>query len=343
MSSSLFHSSPKYVGGLDTLRFICALSVMLCHLGGPPVLAWLDKSHGLGKAAHGLYGSLFPGAPAVIVFFLISGFCIHYPNSQPGGCAFNALSFYIRRFIRIALPVYVLEKLITATGRDFGEIDGVVIWSVHCEMIYYAAYPVLRVLNRWLSWQQITALAFAGAAVALWLHRGQNEFLNLGVKAASMVGLPCWLLGLLVAESASRPWAVSGRIIAVCRLGIYGLACSATVLRFHGGIGFPLSLVFFSMACYVWLRFELAWRRMYPSPAWLEKGGAWSYSLYLLHFPALSFVGGWLGQGTGTWLGWTAIVGSALVISYVYYLAVEKPSHALAKWLGRHVEKVMSR
>ena len=66
------HSADHRIGGLDTLRFICALSVMLCHLGGPPVLAWLDKSHGLGKAAHGLYGSLFPGAPAVIVFFLMA-------------------------------------------------------------------------------------------------------------------------------------------------------------------------------------------------------------------------------------------------------------------------------
>lgn len=336
-------TSENHIGGLDTLRFVCALSVMLCHLGGPPVLGWLDKSHGLGRAAHGLYGCLFPGAPAVIVFFLISGFCIHYPNSKPGGRAFNPISFYVRRFIRIAVPVYVLEWIITRAGYDFGEIDGVVLWSVYCEMVYYAAYPLLRLMNRWLAWEQITALAFAAAAVALWMHCGQNEFINLGVRAASVVGLPCWLMGVLLAQSATAPWRVTGRIIALCRVGIYGLACLATVLRFHAHIGFPLSLVFFSVACYGWLRFELSWRCQHPAPSWLEKGGAWSYSLYLLHFPALVIIGGRSGMDTRTWTGWCVIIGSALLMSYLYYLAVERPSHAVAKLLGRRVERVMTR
>ena len=230
-----------------------------------------------------------------------------------------------------------------SAGYNFGAIDGVVIWSVYCEMFYYAAYPLLRFAHHWLKWKQITAVAYLSAGIVLWIHRDQNEFLNLGIWAASVVGLPCWLLGVMLAETTSAPWKVNRRVIKASRIGVYVLACLATVMRFHAGIGFPLSLVFFAIACYAWLRFEIAWRREHPSPAWLENGGAWSYSLYLLHLPASAIVTGWLADENSVWLRWSATIASALLLSYAYYLAVEKPAHLLAKFLGGRADRIQAR
>src|SRR5580704_8453874 len=64
---------------LDALRFILAFWVTLDHLIVFPLFAWADTTTKLGRfLVHGWATVVF-GTPAVIGFFIISGFCIHLP------------------------------------------------------------------------------------------------------------------------------------------------------------------------------------------------------------------------------------------------------------------------
>lgn len=58
-----------HIGGLDSLRIVCALWVVFAHLGFFPVVRELDRTSPLGMAGRGAVGNLFAGLLAVIVFF----------------------------------------------------------------------------------------------------------------------------------------------------------------------------------------------------------------------------------------------------------------------------------
>src|SRR6516162_9002412 len=87
---------------LDALRFLLAFWVAVSHFEVFPLFAGVDTGNKLGRLlVHG-WSTLFYGLPAVIVFFVISGFCIHLPFRH-----FETLSigkYYARRYTRILVP-----------------------------------------------------------------------------------------------------------------------------------------------------------------------------------------------------------------------------------------------
>ena len=86
MSDSAALKSQR-VAGLDSIRAICAFWVVMGHIGAPPLLEGLDEANPIAKVVAGIYGNLWSGPAAVIVFFVISGFCIHYPYASDAICS----------------------------------------------------------------------------------------------------------------------------------------------------------------------------------------------------------------------------------------------------------------
>ena len=72
-------SKDNHIAGLDSLRFVAALWVVFSHMGCFPLTEGIDRHNPVGFFIHAVYGNLFPGPAAVMVFFVISGFCIHFP------------------------------------------------------------------------------------------------------------------------------------------------------------------------------------------------------------------------------------------------------------------------
>ena len=52
----------------------------------------------------------YDGVAAVIVFFVISGLCVHYPYARSGHCPLP--SFFARRFLRIGIPLAVVAAFV---------------------------------------------------------------------------------------------------------------------------------------------------------------------------------------------------------------------------------------
>ena len=90
------------IAGLDSIRFVCAMLVVFDHMG---TLNFTRPHglHGIGKLLWTLQDHVMNGPAAVIVFFLISGFCIHFP-CRGRGRQIHLPSYLSRRLLRISLP-----------------------------------------------------------------------------------------------------------------------------------------------------------------------------------------------------------------------------------------------
>ena len=130
------------VRGLDTLRFVAAAAVALGHGAAFPLGEWLGKGAAWQRLLIGAYDISFDGVAAVIVFFVVSGFCIHYGPAT--GAPFRTLPFWVRRGVRIAIPLLGAVGVADLLGPAAQGALEVVLWSVYCELIYYALYPALR-------------------------------------------------------------------------------------------------------------------------------------------------------------------------------------------------------
>src|ERR1700689_1513175 len=104
---------------LDALRFFLAFWVTMGHLGIIPLFgASADATTKLGRlVVHG-WNSIAFVTPAVLGFFIISGFCIHLPFRNNEKLWIGR--FYARRYTRILVPVIAALVIWRFAGVDQG-------------------------------------------------------------------------------------------------------------------------------------------------------------------------------------------------------------------------------
>jgi peptidoglycan/LPS O-acetylase OafA/YrhL len=151
-----------------------------------------------------------------------------------------------------------------------------------------------------------------------------------------VVGLPCWLLGCALAESdwGGEPRA---REIWLLRGGVWFASSVCSVLRFHSPIGYPWTLNLFAVLAAYWLAREIAYARNGPPSPLLERGGKWSYSLYLVHLHAAAIQERFEKPELPQTPHFILTMGFTLGVAYVFYRLVEKPSHELARRIGQRL------
>lgn len=317
------------VAGLDSIRFILALFVLLYHIGHSHIYNFIDRTTIVGKFISAGLDCLFNGPAAVIVFFIISGFCIHYPYIKKR--SFRLINFYTRRYIRIMLPVLTCYILIHIYGEGNNPFTEIVGWSIFCELIYYTIYPLILNIIRYININLVLCISFVISLFWVW-YINPNAFMypSYGVLGNATLGLPCFLLGMVLANySMTRKFIVTKNIY-VIRSSILFLSSICFSLMLHLKVGFPWTLNFFAIFAVVWLYHEIMHFRLFPPSKLLEWAGKWSYSLYLVHGLILVLYKGHNIDPYETTLEWLILLISILIGSYIFYLIVEKPSHILS-------------
>ena len=188
---------------LDAVRFVAAFWVAIFHIGlnhpeAVPVIANDNPS-----LLHTAIMSLFSGQMAVVGFFVISGFCIHYPTIRRG--RLDARSFLVRRLCRIGIPMMiavVIGKFLSIRDWELNIWSASpLFWSLVCEIIYYAIYPALwRLIQRFGIRAVLLSSCILSLAFLFLRHPGANLFQFGGDLKTSIFGLPCWLAGAFLAE-----------------------------------------------------------------------------------------------------------------------------------------------
>lgn len=349
-------SRGQRIAALDSIRIVLAIVVACSHGCGPDFRLFMDEEVAMGTLVGNAYwlisGNLYNGQAAVIVFFIISGLCIHFPYA--GGRKFDVVSFLVGRYIRIGIPlVIVLAAANLLFGVRPAHYTG--LWSLICELIYYSIYPLLRTLRNMVGSRVIVYVLSLFAVVGLLIlgdlpaasQAGRlQDFAAYGPGVTWIVGLPVWILGCGLAELG---WTRNGGLrrqlsLWGVRLAVLAASILLNILKFHGDriLGFDLpnyvSLHAFSLGALLWLWYETTWYSTRKPSVALEWGGKWSYSLYIGH-PLLGYAvhGQILGQGLGAQglLDGVLRLCAICALAYGLYVLVEKPSHQLARLASR--------
>jgi peptidoglycan/LPS O-acetylase OafA/YrhL len=274
---------------------------------------------------------VYDGTAAVIAFFLVSGFVIHYPNKN--GIR-DLKQFWLRRYIRIIIPLAVICII------GIYQHPERLLWSLVCELAYYTVYPFLSKIN--ISWRNKFFIAYAISAVLIVVgaHRDVYAFIHqdgttyhgyywqMGFFLTWIVGLPCWLLGVLIAEQIDKLTYISNTRVMLYRVLVILVGFICNVLKEQHYVSYVLSMNVIAPVIYLWLRAEIVYYKTRPSVTILENMGKFSYSLYICHpiiyLALLRFVP----YNMATYPLYIII---CIGFSYCFYLLVERPSHRLAQ------------
>jgi peptidoglycan/LPS O-acetylase OafA/YrhL len=319
-------SATKRLPGVDGLRALAAMWVVLFHMSAFSG----EFFHGI----PGLDVFLRSGSTGVSLFLVLSGFCLFLPFAGGRLDRFKAGEFFRRRCKRLMPAYYValvlaLALAVVTAGKwglpslslgdtifqlvthialvhtlfptTFYSLNGA-FWSLGLEWQLYLALPLLILLTRRFGLAQAVALAVAvnviyRLAVGLVIDAGlvdSNELVAISVLpnqlpgrwaefAFGMVAADLYASGRLERWSRFLP----GMLIAIVVL----IPTSLVASQFQLG-HIVYGSLFFTLLCVVLASNNpvariLGWRPLVAL-------GTMSYSLYLVHQPAIQLVATWL-------------------------------------------------
>lgn len=379
MPRSLFSSvtGTKTSGELlviSYLRGLAALGVVLYHVRGDLWVGW--KNLRLYEDASSLdYLASWLAVPwaftgsGVLLFFVISGFCIHYPFSGSAGRVVNWRTYAIRRFLRIYPPylaALVLASMVEYVGLLTGQLSefrwsinvGAIfflqdftggqpvcngpLWTIPVEVGFYLLFPIVYRAFKTNS-KTLPALTLLAAIAALLL-----DFVGIHNVIVQVFGY--WIIWVMGANLAKRYRAGTlsppgiGLFVGAFAALLSAIGLTAAFAANPGGMRCSMlanyGYGFFFVVVVQWLLLHQDLLQLLPT--WIARAcgiiGTISFSLYLVHTPFFILTG-WLWE---TWdghkpinflvsLGFCFLV---MLIACLFYRAVELPFHNLARKLA---------
>ena len=359
----------EHVPLIDALRGLSCLGILLYHvrvdlwIGWWRIRSYPEEYSTFDQTAAWLsVPSPFLGY-AILLFFLISGFCIHYP--QTIGSRPNWKRYFLRRFFRIYPPYLIavgltaiitymahtqwgdntwnlqrIFRVLTLTQNyppDSGQLlSNPSLWTIPLEIEFYLLYPIAFICFSTVRSRILWLISLALCGWSIWLS-------NKGVIWPSFTALffwPVWLLGAWLAQNYR-----DGRLRKVpvsLILAGAGLSMAFALtsklqnwqpwLQYFLWTGFYLCLFGFTLRQSGVLEKQ---RRIHLPLMFLSWLGKISFSVYLIHFPLFKLVG-YLHQSffAGKPVNFLIPLAYLLlvcVLGRIFYQTVERPVHLWSK------------
>ncbi|TFU05755.1 acyltransferase [Polymorphobacter arshaanensis] len=280
------------------------------------------------------------GGPAVIVFFVLSGFWVTGLFVRHNG---SIGSFILDRWLRI-WPLMAIATIATVAVRQWLALPAAgnlastllllglatrhhdvlgVAWSLDFELQFYILLPLLMllvapagVLVRW----RALLLLLVATPVGLWLLCNHDI-------ATVLVLVPAFGAGLAIRLTG---WTCTGRsaLASVVTFAGFGLVCflvpglSHIVLK-TPGVWSDADLRVGMAWCLLLIPF-IAWNVRQIAPPIDRLLGNLSYPFYLLHYPVLSIgmAAGWFAPG---WAGKLVALLATVVVTLLTYRFIDRP------------------
>jgi peptidoglycan/LPS O-acetylase OafA/YrhL len=333
--------------GLDLVRGICAITVMIAHTE-----YWLDSALDLDRT----YLMRPVGFMAVEFFFVLSGMLL-------GPIMLQALErlprinlriFVLRRAFR-TLPLYFLAlaayaMLDTGAGREQIAAYAIfsqnlvtsmpaffsVSWSLSVEEWYYLAAPFMLAASLALlpnatnleRFRWCMLLLVLSAFVLRLFYVSDFSDWDQDIRKVVVLRVDAIALGALLGScpievNARRAWIAAGTLSVIA----LGLGLSWAALNAHRAVmpvGIALSLLFTAIP--VCIFFVIRWSELQFKTRFRKAERFFadiSYPLYLFHIPVLVVFAGRYGEGS--LIGLAAYYAISVLLAYAVHLTVERP------------------
>jgi peptidoglycan/LPS O-acetylase OafA/YrhL len=362
------------IPAVDVLRGVAALGVAWYHsrvdlwVGFKAIQADPAAYSAIDRALSWLSLPASQMGSMVMLFFVLSGFCIHLPSA--GKCDMPDWRAYtVRRFFRI-YPAYFATLLVCFLGawilfsRGVGNppppseyaasaamlqnwiFHGQVgmnpsLWSIPVEVELYIVYPLLLWIH--LRFGMRAALFFTVACTAFgwafflfgWANPWGSFF-----RYAVMWNAGAWLAERYVGGNLPR-WTV-WHGVAMCGVFVLSMLAGLAGLKDY-------------LLSYGWAfsSFLLLWWALGPGQGFFHRRSVWlrclgfcgvvSYSIYLLHFPLFRMAGAvWqecFGAKPQSFLVPTVAVAMVVPAAWIFYRWIEEPAQKIGRRLAVRMER----
>ena len=379
-SPNVLSTNSEEIYCISYLRGLAALGVVFFHVRVDLWVGFIalkeNPSLGGSFAKYASWLSLptiFMGA-GVMLFFVISGFCIHYPYAGPNGKKLDLQEYIVRRFCRI-YPPYVVAVLFTFAVQWLGYHSGFLksldghndllsvlmlqnsfgnqpecnpaLWTIPIEVAFYIFFPLVYFGLRRSSWSTLAAgLVVSLLAIASsFLAPIQSSFLPYWFT---------WIAGAALAEQHKKkelpqpsPWLgfLGVLFLFFGLVEIWHSRANAALAQGGGydGVTKLAGALAFGIAFSLFLWWSITNQRVYRLlPSYMHKSlmhlGDISYSLYLFHMPLFSLCG-WMwvshfGEKPVNYLITLPFVVLSIVVASIAYQYTEAPAHLAGRKLA---------
>jgi peptidoglycan/LPS O-acetylase OafA/YrhL len=332
---------------LDLVRFAAALMVFLVHLGYGPLVG----------GAFGNFNQF--GTPAVLVFFVLSGFVISHVRASREQTLVAYTVARISRLYSVALPALVLTAVFDSIGRlarpDLYPIGLSAMAFLRCltftNALWGGGYPFGSTVTYWsLGFEVPYYMLFATVAFARGWTRLMLFALVAGVAGPEIMAMfPAWLLGCGCHALCRREWRMGALAWPLFMLPAAGFA----VLVWHGALQ-PIALGFGFTARPLLLAYAVAllfaahligarcvsdWlgRALSPLAGPIRWVANTTFTLYLLHLPLAFLLRSLLPEGARPWQAAAVLLPGVLAATFLVAEFTEKRKSAWRKVCERLV------
>ena len=350
-------SSGRFIPEIDGLRFVAIMSVLLYHLRG-----YLLESGGpfTGDPRQSLPARIFEhGNYGVQLFFVISGFILALPFASHrlrGTKAVSLKTYFLRRLTRLE-PPYIISMLLffallvlfvheSATrlaphlaaslfyvhnivyGGE-GTINPVA-WSLEVEIQFYILVPVLARLFAIRDATVRRSVIVSLIVLALLLQTFVMPSDTSRVSRSVLNYVQFFLFGFLLADVYLVEWRSTPEpSLRWDVVSLVGWPLLPVLLTFGALSRWAFPVATFLLYC---AAFRGRWSRKVFSLPLITTIGGMCYTIYLLHYQIISFIGRytvrWRGSDRfGVEMVWQlALLGPViLLVCAVYFALIERP------------------
>ena len=359
---------------LDGLRGVAALIVLVHHslltipaFAAPYFDGGANRTVGTWEwwVTHTPLHLFWEGTGAVYVFFILSGMVLTLPVLK--AAAFSWKAYYPQRLVRLYVPIWAAVAFAVATillvprttemasawirdrpmdvsklaiARDLTlvtENGGLAspLWSLQWEILFSLLLPLFVLIAVKTRRFAVPMIALCVAVIAV---GGAEEWVRF---------MPMFLIGALLATMLPRLARIKDSIDARRRSNlIWAVAAAAGLallvakwLLLPADVSTPVRVAVFGLTAVgavlvVLVAAYWGWARRLLETRLVQWLGAISFSLYLTHEPIVIASAYFFGPGQGV-LAILVAIPASLIVAQLFFLAVERPSHILAKRVGR--------
>ena len=355
---------------IDALRGLSCLGILLYHVRVDLWVGWWKiKSQpqdysAFDKAMAWLSIPTPCLGYAILLFFLISGFCIHYPNTM-GKENPKWGKYAMRRFWRI-YPPYLSALVLTAGISYFCHIfwsdptwdperiyrtaalsqnyppgngqflSNPSLWTIPLEIEFYILYPIAFCLFNRLRSYTLVLLAISLFIFSVFLSKQGASW----ISYTALFFWPAWLLGAWVAELHRGNRLASISPLLTATIGslslVLALASHKQMQDWDGWLQYLLWTFFYFSLLLLAISKKASvnkkFRRIFSLFSWL---GKISFSLYLVHFPIFKLFGyihiSQFGGKPVNFLLPLCYVFLVCLFGWAFYQLIERPIHRWSK------------